>query len=225
MARTDYRRADTLSDKMAIYRMRYDAYVREGNTEVRPSGTFQDHYDEDPNVWLIGVYIDDELAGSLRLHVASRAEASIPAKTAFPEVMEPRLRAGECIIDGTRFVSSASHARRFPELPYLTLRASFVAEQFFNADYMTAGCRDEHRAFYARMFGCKAWAPSRPYPYLTKLIGLMAYDCHGLREKTYARHPYMLSDAEERQRLFSISSTGVRGTDFVKARNANVVKS
>ena len=216
LERVKYKRADTEADKLAIYRMRHEAYVRSGGAEARPSGIFDDSYDDDPNAWLIGVHIDGELAGSLRLHVALGRHASLPARTAFPDVIDPLLNDGKCIIDGTRFVSGVSHARRFPELPYLTLRSSFLAEKYFNADYMTAGCRSEHQAFYRRMFGCGPWAPPRPYPHLTPLIALVGYDCRSTDERIYARYPFLYSDVVEQAQLFSISSNGAPGTDFVK---------
>lgn len=218
LARVEYRRADTEEDKLAIYRMRHEAYVRSGGTEPRSSGIFSDHYDDDPNAWLIGVYLDGELAGSLRLHVGFGPDASLPARTAFPEIIDPILQAGKAIIDGTRFVSAVSHARRFPELPYITLRSSFVAEKYFNADFMSAGCREEHQAFYKRMFGCGPWAPARTYPYLSQKIALVGYNCRELEEKTYARYPFLFSDAAEQERLFSTSSNGARGADFIKGR-------
>jgi hypothetical protein len=215
LERVEYRRADSIADKTAIYRLRHEAYTRDGGAQIRPSGIFDDHYDQDPNAWIMGVYIDGELAGSLRLHVAANIDASLPAKTAFPEVIEPYLRAGACIIDGTRFVSTLAHARRFPELPYIILRLSFVAERFFGADYMTAGCRDEHQAFYKRMFGCKPWAAARPYPYLTRLIALVAFDCKADTD-IYSRYPFLCSEPTEQRALFSISSNGARGADWVK---------
>jgi hypothetical protein len=216
LERVEYRRADTEEDKIAIYRMRHEAYTRSGAVDPQPSGLFTDHYDHDPNAWIVGVYIDGELAGSLRLHIGLGLDASLPARTAFPDIIDPLLQTGKCVIDGTRFVSAVSHARHFPELPFLTLRSSFMAEKYFHADYMTAGCRVEHQAFYKRMFGCGPWAPPRPYPHLNKLFALVGYDCRQLDQRIYARYPYLFSSAAEQIRLFSQSSNGASGGSFVK---------
>ena len=56
LERSEYRRADRLSDKQAIYRLRHEAYMRAGTVEARPSGMFHDPLDETDNAWLIGLY-------------------------------------------------------------------------------------------------------------------------------------------------------------------------
>ena len=71
--RIDYRLADTDKRREEIFRLRYRAYLREGGISPNPSRTFSDLYDEAGNVYLFGVYIDDELASSIRIHVASKA--------------------------------------------------------------------------------------------------------------------------------------------------------
>jgi hypothetical protein len=72
LARVTYRRADSREQQEAIYRLRYKAYLREGAISADSSGTFSDPYDETDNAYLFGVYIDDQLASSLRLHAASK---------------------------------------------------------------------------------------------------------------------------------------------------------
>ena len=69
------------------------------------------------------------------------------------------------VIDGSRFVSSLKFSKRYSELPYLTLRASFMAGEFFDADFITVACLPEHQAFYRRMFGATLWCDaSGPIP-------------------------------------------------------------
>jgi hypothetical protein len=70
--RIDYRRADTAESCEAIFRLRYQAYMRDGTITANASGTFSDHYDDTDNVYLFGLYIDGELASSIRHHVATR---------------------------------------------------------------------------------------------------------------------------------------------------------
>jgi hypothetical protein len=59
--RIDYRRADTAELREAIFRLRYQAYMRDGTITANASGTFSDHYDDTDNVYLFGLYIDGEL--------------------------------------------------------------------------------------------------------------------------------------------------------------------
>ena len=67
LERVEYRRAESPEDKEAIYRLRYDAYMREGAIEPDASGAFSDAFDEVSNVWIIGMFIDGEQIG--RAHV------------------------------------------------------------------------------------------------------------------------------------------------------------
>ena len=55
------------------------AYLREGAIAPNAAGTFTDPYDDLPNVRIFGLYIDDELASSIRIHVTSPEHAEFPS--------------------------------------------------------------------------------------------------------------------------------------------------
>jgi hypothetical protein len=207
LTRVEYRRADSREDKEAIYRFRYEAYTRDGSIPPNPTGLFHDEEDEVPNAWLIGVYIDGVLASSIRLHVGSRPEHYIPAAKIYPEIILPRLRAGEVLIDGSRLTSRLDFVRKYPFLPFITTRAAFVAEDHFEADYILAAARPEYALAFRRMCGSVQWAPPRPYPPVTKLIALTAYDCKANWSQLRERYPAAHSTPEERIGLFGRSST------------------
>lgn len=206
LARTEYRRAETHDEKAAIFRMRHTAYTRNGTIQARPSGMFHDAFDESPNAWLIGVFIDGELASSVRLHVSASLNLPLPAMAAYSDVVTPHLRAGRCLIDASKHVNRSEFSREFPEMPYITMRPGFLAEQYFDADYITGACRAENQAAFRRMFSVVRWASPREYTQLDGLWALMAYDCRGLRAKTHQRYPFYASSSAERRALFANSS-------------------
>ena len=208
LERVEYRRADSEADKLAIYRLRHEAYMRAGTVEPRPSGLFHDPLDEAPNVWIIGIYIDGDLASSIRLHVSASPSASLPAMGAFSDIVEPHLRAGRVIIDPTRHVTKSEYALGSPIMPYITVRATSLAQDFFDADYTVVACLVEHQAFFRRMFGCVPWSEPREYPNFNRPLAFLGYDCRARRAATYARYPFYQSTENERARLFSRSSTG-----------------
>jgi hypothetical protein len=105
-----------------------------------------------------------------------------------------------------RFVSSLEFSQQYSEIPYITLRPTFLAEEFFAADYVIAGCLAEHQAFYRRIYGAGTWSAPRPYPHFKRSMALVAYDCNLQREKTYERYPFYQSTHAERARLFQRSS-------------------
>jgi hypothetical protein len=208
LERTKYRRAETVAERNAIYRMRYAAYLRAGTVALGSSGMFSDPFDDTDNGWLIGVHIDGELASALRLHVSSSPRVRLPASDSFSDVLDPVLEAGRIVIDASRFVARYDFSMLHSEIPYLTLRPTFLAEEFFGADFVTAACLVEHQAFYRRMFGGVPWCPPREFPYFKRRMAFLGYDCNARREGTHARYPFYQSSERERTRLFSRSSNG-----------------
>jgi hypothetical protein len=65
-------RAETTEERQAIFRLRYQAYLREGMIPANPFEKFTDGADNVENSYLFGVYIDGKLASSLRLILAPR---------------------------------------------------------------------------------------------------------------------------------------------------------
>src|ERR1700722_8051492 len=206
LERVEYRRADSPADKAAIYRLRHEAYMRAGTVEPRPTGMFHDAMDETDNAWLIGLFIDGELASALRLHISASPRAPLPELASFRDLIEPHLTAGRTIIDASRFVSSLESSQQYSEIPYITLRPTFLAEEFFSADYVIAGCLAEHQAFYRRIYGAVTWSAPRPYPHFKRPMALVAYDCNLRREKIHERYPFYPAPQSKQARLSQRSS-------------------
>ena len=206
LERVEYARADTLAEKEAIYRLRYDAYMREGAIAANPSQMFHDPFDQAPNCWIIGMFIDGELASSIRLHVASHPDDALPARTVFPDILETEVAFGQTVVDPTRFVTKLEFSRRFPEMPYLTVRPGWMAGEYFRADWILATIRTEHQAYYRRVFGHVSWGDARDYPTLKKPIACMGLDYFAQRESVQSRYPFYCSTEKERRALFNRSS-------------------
>lgn len=202
----DYRLAETEAEKEAIYRLRYRAYLREGAIEPRADQRLTDRYDDLPNSWVFGLYLDGELTSSIRISVATPDNDDTPAVEAFRDLLEPELAQGKVIVDPNRFVADPVRRTKYPELPYLTVRLAYVACAHFRADIGTATVRKEHQAFYRRVFLHKALCPPRPYPSLTKPLCLMVVDYPTMCEKVFRRYPFFRSSALERRRLFERGS-------------------
>lgn len=198
----DYRLAETPDEKDEIYRLRYRAYLREG--AILPSATerVSDHYDDAPNTWIFGIYLHEELYSSIRVSVVTPEWRISPSADMYDDVLRPELDSGQIIVDPTRFVADPDKARRFPELPYVTVRLGLVACAHFNADIGLASVRPEHRAFYRKVFLQNPMGEPRLFPGLIKPVGLMAASYPSIRERVFQRFPMMRSSAFERRMLF-----------------------
>lgn len=199
----DYRLADTAAERLAVYRLRYQAYLREGAITPNETGLFSDALDEQANALIYGVYIDGELASSIRLHIATPEYPNLPALNVFSDLLSPEIAAGRIIVDPTRFVADRELSRQHPELCYVTTRLAWMVSEYFQANYLLATVRTEHQAFYRRTFGHKVICDARHYPSLTKPISLMALDFLPNRERVLARYPFFRSTFFERRMLFS----------------------
>ncbi len=200
--RIDCRLVEYGEEREAIFRLRYQAYLRDEGIVPNASRRFSDAYDELGNVYLFGLYIDDKLASSVRIHVASREHPEFPTLEVFPEVLQPKLAAGNILVDTTRFVVDENLARIHRALPYVTLRLSGMAAHQFHADYLLAAVRAEHQAFYRRVFRYELVGEPRPYPMLTKPICLMMVNYPAFVDQVHRRYPFFRSTLVERRMLF-----------------------
>jgi N-acyl amino acid synthase FeeM len=206
--RIDYRLIETSEEKDLIYRMRYRAYLHGDLIAPSESRRVTDHYDEAPNVWIFGIYVDGELCSSIRLHVLTSEWRTSFSTEFFGDILHPRLDRGEVFVDPARFSADPEKAQRFPELPYLTVRLGYLACDYFNADTGLALVRPDHQTFYRRVLLSETISEPRPFPSFSgsKNVVLMASDFRNVREKILTRFPIMRSSAFERRVLFERAS-------------------
>jgi hypothetical protein len=200
--RVDYQRADSDEVREAVFRLRYDCYLRERAIQAGFEKRFTDPYDELGNTWIFGLHLDGKLVSSIRLSVATRDFPEMPAMWAFQDELMPLLDAGKIIIDPTRHVVDKDAAREYPNLVYLTMRLGWVAAEYFQADVVLATVRTEHQAFYRKVFGHRLVAPARPYRTLIKPLSLMTLDYFAAKESVNRRYPFFRSTFFERRMLF-----------------------
>ena len=210
--RIDCRHADTDEEREAIFRLRYQAYLRDGSILPNPSESFSDPFDETDNVYIFGLYIDNELASSIRIHIGSRQHPHFPSLEVFPDVLQPKLDAGKVIVDATRFVVDEKLSKLYRALPYATVRINWMAAAFFDPGYSLAAVRPEHQAFYRRTFGLELICGARPYPHLIKPICLMASDYRTVADYVHRRYPFFRSTFFERRALFERNAPMLQAT-------------
>ena len=202
---TEYRRMETGEDREAAYRLRYDAYRREGYVEDDPEGKTSDFVDEKPNTLTIGVYIAGKLCSSIRVSVLTKECPFSCSMISNAETIWPMLMDNQVLIDPSRFVADAAAAREFPELPYLTMRIPSMACEHYMADQCLAAVRREHHAFYRRIFRSKPIADPVRYKLLKFDIQLMSTTVQVIRDDVAKRYPFFQSDYLERRQLFGAS--------------------
>ena len=203
-ARIEWGRAETSEERQAIFRLRYQAYLWEGMIPANPFEKFTDAADCADNAHLFGVYIDGKLASSLRLHIGSQDHPDVPSLEVFSDVLQPLLGAGKVIIDCTCLVADETLARRYPALPYITLRPCMLAAEYFHGDDLLAAVRPEHQAFYRRAFDYRVLCGPRQHPQLTKPLSLVTLNFPMAAQRLWKKYPFLQSTAFERDKLFAV---------------------
>lgn len=199
--------AETSSEKEEIYRLRYRAYSNEGWIEPNDTGRLTDAYDDQPNSFTFGLKHDGLLVGSLRVQLACPQHRLTSSTATFPDLLDPYLDAGESLIDPNRFVVDPDLGERLPFLPYIAIRLVILAAIRFKADYGISTPRAEHFAFYRRLMNARPISPPRPFPGLTRPVGLLIAETDAAIAYTKMRFPFMAPRPGEPEAIFGKAST------------------
>lgn len=201
--RVHYRRVSTDQQLDPVYRLRYEAYRREDFIPVNSQQVTRDAYDEADNCHCFGVYIDDRLVSSIRMHVVTAVHRTSPSRSIWPDVLDGIIEGGGSYIDPSRFTADHEASLEFPALPYLTLRTAVMACEYFNTTHCISSVRPEHGAFYRRVFGFQQLAGVGYWGELTFPVCLFGERVGVIYDRIMDRFPFFMSTHEERVRLFT----------------------
>ena len=211
LERIEYRRCDKGEDLEDVYRLRYKAY--RSNDMVPDSDThlIHDELDEAPNVFRFGIYVDQRLVSTLRIHHVTPQTPLSPSTKAFGDVVYPMLAAGDTFVCPSRFASDPEWSRLYPQLPYVTLRLPGVACLHFQAPYGLSTVREDHAGFYKRIWYSERISEPRSYPGVYNKVVLYRTNAHLNRDRYFARFPFFKSTPMEQRMLFAKPSEGELG--------------
>ena len=202
----EYRRVETSEDLEAVARIRYKAYDPIGMAPKTGSVLIDDE-DFAPNAHVIGIYYEENLVSTIRIHHVTQKHPTGMAMTYFRDVMEPLLDAGRTFIDPVRFAADPQVVRELPGIPYLTLRVATMATDFFDADYCLSVVKPNHTAFYTRIFNSKPLIEPRHIMPYDITVGLYGSDARVELQGIYRRFPFFNSEAFERRMMFAPASS------------------
>ena len=203
--RVQYRRVSPDDQFDPVYALRYAAYRREDFIPINSQQITRDDYDNADNCYCFGVYIDDVLVSSIRLHIATAENPASPSRAIWPEILGGIIEGGGNYIDPSRFTADRDASLAFPALPYLTLRIGVMASQYFGSTYCLSSVRPEHAAFYKRVFGSTQLAGEGYWGELAFPVCLYATYLPVTLPRILERYPFFMSTPEERENLFSSS--------------------
>lgn len=198
----EYRKITTSKDIEDVQRLRFDAYSRENNVFSDKAFFRSDKFDNERNAEIFGLYIENRIAASLRLHQVTAETPQTPSATYFPEFFTTRLARGDSFLEPTRFVISDEFARRFPLLHFMTMRVCFMATVYYGMPFILCSVRGEHGSYYKRFFGMEAEVVGKMVPTIAIPADLYVGKVSEKLPLVEKRLPFMKSTEEERAALF-----------------------
>lgn len=208
MDRIEYRLCDSGEDLEAIYRLRYNSYLMAGMVKPSALKMVKDHFDDLPNSYRFGVFFEGHLVSTLRLHYVSAKYPLSPSTEVFHDVLMPRLAAGETFVDPSRFAADHDWSASLRVLPYVTLRLAMVASRFFKPNACLTAIKEEHAAFYKRVFEAESVVEARTYPGLTIPVYLYQSRTPPAVDQAERRFPFFRSTPMEQRMLFQRPKLG-----------------
>ncbi|MFB9947393.1 hypothetical protein ACFFP0_00965 [Rhizobium puerariae] len=201
----EYRRIESHEDFEDIARLRYKAYKTHGVLPVNATRLI-DEIDFDRNAHVFGVYHDETLVSTIRIHYVTPEHRVCQSIGIFPEAVNALLDSGMTLIDSARFAIAPEYATELAAMPYLTVRLTPVAAIYFDADRVLQPIRPAHAAFYRRFFFAQPLVPPRRIPQYDFDLMLLTSLTRELRSKMMKRFPAFQSEAYERRMLFARSN-------------------
>lgn len=133
----------------AIYRLRYEQYLKKGYVSPHPKAMKSDMWDEIPETIQFGAFKGDALVGSIRLVFDS--EKGLPMEQPFPEeIARLRLRA-ENIAEASTLVVADSEKNSCQKIWLMLSRAIWQEAKRQNIDYLCIAVTENHLCFYKRL--------------------------------------------------------------------------
>lgn len=203
----EYRRVETHEDMEDVARIRYQAYKL---ADILPltGARLVDDVDFDKNAYVFGVYFDERLISTVRIHHVTPEHRVSSTREMFPREIDAFLDAGMALIDPVRFAADPEIIGEMPALPYLTLRIASMAADYFDADRVLQLVSPQHAPFYKRVFYADTVVPTQKNVGKYNIdLTLMATQTRDVRQKLYQRFPFFVSEAFERRMMFERSPT------------------
>jgi Autoinducer synthetase. len=201
----DYRKITTSKEIEDVQRLRFEAYSRENNVFSDKKFFRSDKFDNERNAEVFGLYIENRIAASLRIHRVTAETPQTPSAIYFPEFFASRLARGDSFLEPTRFVISDEFARRFPLLHFMTMRVCFMATVHYGMPFILCSVRGEHGSYYKRFFGMEAEVVGKMVPTIAIPADLYVGSVAEKLPLVEQRLPFMRSTEEERAALFEES--------------------
>ena len=201
--RVEYRRITEPEDFADIARLREQAYTSRTFIETDKFGPLVDDYDRMADCYVIGVYVEERLTSTVRIHVVSESHVHGPVASYFPHRVKELVADGKRYIDPSRFASDRQALWDYPLLPFITLRAVSMAHMFFETDNIAKVVRADTASFYKRSFGSVEVEPAQAVANFTVPLSMLVANDLEIRQRLNNRYRFFRSLPSEQRMMFA----------------------
>ncbi len=201
--RVEYRRMTSAEDMAAVETLRRASYSNREFIDAENFGSFIDEHDRSEDCYVVGVYIDEALISTVRLHVASSKHLHGPTAAYFPARAGQLVLDGNCYIDPSRFAADHQMLWQYPAIPFLTLRVAAMGSEYFNASHCMTVVTADTASFYRRSFGSVDMEPPQAVRGFTVPLTLLGARIDDIRARLETRLPFFKSQHWEQKMMFA----------------------
>lgn len=203
LERVEYRRITDAEDFNDVARLREQAYNSRAFIESEKFGPLIDEYDRMADCYVIGVYLDEKLTSTVRIHVVSEKHLHGPVAHYFPYRAQELVAGEKLYIDPSRFAADGQAMWDYPMLPFITLRAVSMAHVYFKAANTAKVVRADSASFYKRSFGSVEVEPERMFPHVKVPLLMLAATDEEVRHRLNTRYRFFNSMPSEQRMMFA----------------------
>ncbi len=207
--RVEYRRCDRGEDFEAVCRLRYKAYRARDLVPNNPFEQVEDEFDHTSNCLCFGVYVDEKLISTIRMHRLTIDDQQSPAMEVYPDIITPRLEDGEHFVEPSRFAVDPEYSIQYPQIPYVTQRLPWMACFHFGVEFGISMIREDHVAYYRRSYKSRQIGGPRNYGGVINCMALLyEVDILAIKKAVHTRLPFFKSTPVEQRLLFARPTAG-----------------
>lgn len=179
----DVTEVSACEEMKTIGAFRYRCYLAEGMITPQAQKSFVDEYDGLSNAHVFKVSLCNQIVGTIRLHILNKASYTSATMAAFPDILMPKINAGQTLIDGARFAIAPELGPLRLAVARRTLGLYAKVAELNGATYGVAAVSEDRVKIYNRLYGFTKLSEPRSYNGLTKKLVLM-----GLEKTHKIRH-------------------------------------
>ncbi len=187
-----------------IFRLRYRAYLSEGEIPESRSGIFSDEYDERPNQVTWALFDGDRLVGTMRsMFYQPSGQLMLPEHKVFGDFLVKSVPNDVRVVSGNRFAVDPDTDRNDKRYSFALLKHHMMVA-LVKADWAVAAVRTNHLAFYRRVLQMQVSSEPRYYDEMNSGFTLLSANVLDNYSAICSRHPSLRASTSDLALLKSI---------------------